>query len=99
MRKMRHCKIYKLQMMSNTRLYLGLVWFGLWGFMPLPTIFQLYHGGLFICGGNVSTGVTCRKSVTNICHIILFRVHLAMNGFQTHNVSCDKGVVVVVIVW
>jgi hypothetical protein len=36
--------------------------------MPLSTIFQLYHGGEFISGGNRSTWgkpPTCRKLLTN----------------------------------
>ena len=42
-------------------------------------IFQLYHDSQFIGGGNRST----RK----LYHIILYRVHIAMNVVRTHNVS------------
>jgi len=55
----------------------------LWYLMPLSTIFQLYHGG-----GNRSTQrqpPTCRKSLANFYHIMLYRVHLVMNGVQTYN--------------
>ena len=44
----------------------------------------------FIGGGNRSTqrkALTCRKSVTNYCHIMLHRVHLSMRGIRTQNVS------------
>ena len=61
--------------------------------MPLLTIFQLYRGSKFYCGGNRSTWrkpQTCSKSLTNFYHIMLYWVYLAMSGIRTHNISSDK---------
>jgi len=47
----------------------------------------------FIGGGNWSTRrkpPTCRKTLTNFYHIMLYRVHLAMNGVRTHNFNSDR---------
>jgi hypothetical protein len=68
---------------------------GLWCLTPLSTIFQLqvYHGVRCTGGGNRSTQrkpLTCCKSGDNLYHIMLYRVHLAMSGIQTHNFSGDR---------
>jgi len=53
---------------------------GLWCLTPLSTIFS------FINGGNVVPIENHRQ----IYHIMLYRVHLALSGIQTHTVSGDQ---------
>ena len=66
---------------------------GIWCLTPLSKIFQLYTMAVnLIGGGNRSTRrkpPTCPKTLTN-CHIMLYRVHLAMSGICTHNVCGDR---------
>jgi hypothetical protein len=64
-----------------------MVWFGLWCLMQLSTIFQLYRGG---DRSTQRKPPTCRKSLYKLYHIILDQVHLAMNGYPTHNFSDDR---------
>ena len=54
----------------------------LWCLMPLSTIFQLYCGASFIIGGNRRKPPTCRKYLTNLYHMMLYRVHLDWVGFE-----------------
>ena len=61
----------------------------LWCLTPLSTIFQYIVAVSFIDGGNRRKLPACRKSMTNY-QIILYRVHLPMNGVRTHNFRRDR---------
>jgi hypothetical protein len=61
-------------------------WFGLWCLTPLSTIFKLYRGDQFYWWRKPGY----LEKTADLHHILLYRVHLVMNGVRTRNCNGNR---------
>jgi hypothetical protein len=65
---------------------------GVWYLTPLSTIFMLYRGVGFSCGGNQSPREKPRNVASHsqtLSHNVISSTH-RLRGIRTHNVSGDR---------